>query len=548
MTEVMLTGYDAKRCARRVHNDWDPTIEKVAWDVPPTLQMRFDAGRAYENEVLARLVAALPEPPFDFRLRRDKQEAIDATLVAMDTGASVILGGWLPDDPVGGRTGRPDLLLRVDGGYLPGDVKAHKLLAKRKRGTASLATLADPVHPADVDGWGVNASARFDDYLQLAHYWRMLEALGRTTGAARGVIIGTDRVQQDAPAAVHLDLAAPLFETYSRSRGTAKRSALERYDHEHGFRVEVARAAAEGQVLVQPIFTDECESCPWSDFCHGQVEGDVASAAITSGRLSVREWRALAAQGVESLEDLADLTADDEAFLGDYLPEVTHVKDPRGRLGAAVRRARMARDGREIERQTTGPIEVPRADIEIDLDLEWDLDDRVYLWGVLIKRPGEVASYEPFVDFGHLDHEGAYALATRFAGWLRDEIARAEAAGHSLLVYHYAHPEPAYLKRIMGESEVADLTARFVDLLPIMRTHFFGLHGLGIKHVAPTFGATWDDDDPGGLQSQLWLLDARHADDGGVREAARERILTYNRDDVRATAAIRVGLAMPDTR
>ena len=26
---VLLTGYDTKRCQRRVHNDYDPTLEKL---------------------------------------------------------------------------------------------------------------------------------------------------------------------------------------------------------------------------------------------------------------------------------------------------------------------------------------------------------------------------------------------------------------------------------------------------------------------------------------------------------------------------------------
>jgi hypothetical protein len=45
---ILLTGYDAKRCARRVHNDWDPSLEKVEWEVPAALQMRFDAGIEFE--------------------------------------------------------------------------------------------------------------------------------------------------------------------------------------------------------------------------------------------------------------------------------------------------------------------------------------------------------------------------------------------------------------------------------------------------------------------------------------------------------------------
>ncbi|GAA4807890.1 hypothetical protein ACFQ0K_02465 [Nocardioides caeni] len=81
-----------------------------------------------------------------------------------------------------------------------------------------------------------------------------------------------------------------------------------------------------------------------------------------------------------------------------------------------------------------------------------------------------------------------------------------------MLVNHYAHPEPAHLKRLLGQAEVADLLDR--------------LH----------------DEDPGGLQPQLWLIEARTADDAAVRDAGRRRILAYNEDDVRATYAICNGL------
>ncbi|MDN4175912.1 hypothetical protein QWY28_23405, partial [Nocardioides sp. SOB77] len=52
---VLLTGYAAKQCARRVHNEWDPTIESVPWDLPPELKMRFDSGRAFEDDIFAKL-------------------------------------------------------------------------------------------------------------------------------------------------------------------------------------------------------------------------------------------------------------------------------------------------------------------------------------------------------------------------------------------------------------------------------------------------------------------------------------------------------------
>jgi hypothetical protein len=35
---ILLTGYDAKRNARRIHNEWDHSIEKVEWEVPANLR------------------------------------------------------------------------------------------------------------------------------------------------------------------------------------------------------------------------------------------------------------------------------------------------------------------------------------------------------------------------------------------------------------------------------------------------------------------------------------------------------------------------------
>jgi predicted RecB family nuclease len=75
-----------------------------------------------------------------------------------------------------------------------------------------------------------------------------------------------------------------------------------------------------------------------------------------------------------------------------------------------------------------------------------------------------------------------------------------------------------------------------------VRENFIGLYGLGIKKIAPAVGFTWRDEDPGGLQAQTWLKEAR-AGSGAHYEAARSRILRYNEDDVTATAAIRDGIA-----
>jgi len=553
--DLLLTGHDAKRCARRIHNEWDPTVDKVEWEVPADLQMRFDAGIAFEAAVFAELRLALGASRCrDLSDVRGKPSVITATLEAMDEGVEVILGGWLPDDVAGGRTGKPDVLVHVDADrYVPGDVKAHKTIRRAAKGVLTYSTLADPSVRMEAGGLTAEATSRFDDYLQLAHYWRMLEAIGRAPdGRASGFIIGRDQVEEldgGAHVLTWLDLEAPLFETYSRSLGKTKRSALDRYDHEQGFRLKVATAAAAGEeALVEPVFTNECDSCPWYDHCRSLCGDDVASANITSGRLSVREWTALRAAGIESIDDLADLDQADAGFQATYLREVTHLRDPLDRLATAARRARMVRDGRVLERTTTGPIDVPRADIEIDFDIEWDPNDRVYLWGALVSRAGEEPVYRPVVEWSDLDDDRAVPVAEAFAAWLRDQITAADAAGLSLLVYHYSSAERTYLKKVLGEEAVADLLERFVDLLAIMKEHFFGVDGLGIKKVAPAFGFEWRDDDPGGLQSQLWLIDARGAEDEAVRLAGRQRILDYNEDDVRATAALRNGLTSDGIR
>ena len=38
---VLLNAYAAKRCARRIHNDWDSTILKGPWTPPPELQANY---------------------------------------------------------------------------------------------------------------------------------------------------------------------------------------------------------------------------------------------------------------------------------------------------------------------------------------------------------------------------------------------------------------------------------------------------------------------------------------------------------------------------
>ena len=159
------------------------------------------------------------------------------------------------------------------------------------------------------------------------------------------------------PCLIWHNLNMEQYKTFSRSEPTGfkERTALERYDHEHHFRIEVARRAldlGEPKPLVVPIRQVECASCEWWDaHCSAAIPADDISV-IESGRLSIREIKTLASLGLTTTCELAslDLTAE---FLGDYLPEVAHLSDKTAtsRLETAIVRAQMIETGEELHDQ-----------------------------------------------------------------------------------------------------------------------------------------------------------------------------------------------------
>lgn len=557
---VLLGGYAAKQCPVRIQNDFHPLQQKVPWQPTPEEQARLDAGRAFEDEVFDILTDLHHDAVrIDPRLRAG--EAIAETVAAMDAGAPLILGGWLPDDEEGRRTGRPDILIRSGSGYLPADVKHHMVLGTAKKTAAVVSSMQAPAERCELRGWSSATGHRFVDGLQLAHYTRMLQACGYHAGPVIGAILGTTTVElppADGPAPVFVwhALDEPMYTTYSRSEGSKKRSILECYDHEHGFRVKVVDTVLritggpdDPTPLVSPVGHKDCESCPYNQWCAEQMGAEDPSFAISKGRLSRREYLALRRIGVETTADLSALDLDDPEFFDRYFAEVSNFsrKQARKRLEGAVRRAQMIVDGIDIVRDGDGPPTVPSADVEIDVDLENDRNNLVYLWGVRIRegQDDSTARYIAFVDWEPMDSHRERELARKFVDWLRSQRDAATAAGKSVLVFHWSDPEVSKLRRILGLAEVGDLIdptdGIYVDLLKVFDANFFSLHGSSLKKAAAVFGFSWSVDDPGGSMSQLYL-DKVHSGDPPDAEAARQWLLTYNEDDTCATAAVRDGM------
>ena len=574
---LLLGSAAARSCPVKTHNTYDRTVPVPDTGPAAELPARVQAARTFEARTLEALVETAAGLVVDLRLLADDPVAsTQACQEAMAVGAEVVVGGTLPADPAGHRVGRPDLLVRgadrADGrpGYHAVEVKAHKVLLAARRAArdddaapppgvlTSTFAAPRPLHPRALEGMTVRLSSREADFLQLAHYHRMLQAAGFAAEQPLGGVIGTDTVADlpDAggPRIAWADLAEPVVRTFSQSAapGWRLRSLLERYDHEHALRLDVARAAAhrtgdpatDPAPLVQPVVQRECGHCVWWQHCRAELAEDDVSLRIDKGALDVREVLALRRHGITTVPQLAG--ADLAAVLPAYLPEVTHRAGAENRLRVAGRRARMLLEGVPFARETTGPIEVPAGQLEIDLDIESAADGRIYLWGFLVEdttRPGS-RRYVAFSRFDDLDDGSEAALAVEAFRWLRGLVETAT----SLRVYHYSAYEPSAIRALAQRSGGPELAwaagyaDELVDLYEVVKTHFFGASGLGLKPIAQHAGFRWRDDDPGGLNSQAWFADAVHHPDAEVRDRARTRVLEYNEDDVLATAELRAWL------
>ncbi len=562
---VLLDAYAARSCPVKTHNAYDPTVPLSPGETVDGLTEFFDGGQKFEAVVMEQLITSCRGQVVDLRLLGPDEPTrqTDACVRAMASGAEVIIGGLLPVDGPGHRVGRPDLLVRgadrLDGtpGYHPVEVKWHKICEPPRPPIevgdeppairySSLGQPA-PASAAVLPGQSLRVVSRWADLVQLAHYHRMLEACGHAAGPAAGAVIGTDGLF-DEPVLVWADLNEPLLRTFSRSRpeGWRLRSALERYDFEHAFRLEIAAVARQQTghperdpaPLVTPIVNQECGRCPWWEHCLPQLHPDDVSLRIDKGALDSREIVTLRRRGITTITDLVDVDLDQ--LLEWYLPEVTHRSGAEARLRTAARRARMLLEGTWFARETTGPIEVPAADIEIDFDIESAVDGRIYLWGFLVD-----GIYSEFSRFEDLDDASETALAVEALRWLRSVID----TGDRVVVYHYSGYEVARIRALADREHdplldwaAAYAEEHFVDLLEIVKGHYFGVAGLGLKLMAKHAGFRWRDDDPGGLNSQLWFADAVHAAEPGVRAAAQQRVLEYNEDDVIATSQVRAWL------
>lgn len=556
----VLDPYAARSCALKTANAFTPDLE------PPTITRErppfFHDADEIEKQVVDALAAG-GASLVDLRgLREESSETQEAAcLKALASGVDVIVGGMLPRDWANHRVGSPSLLVREPaGGYHPVQIKFHRVLegAHGDETPVELSSLKSPTERVAVPERRYRWSTRLQTALQVAHYRRVLERTGFAAEHPWAGLIGLDQVPLPDDAThqqviTWLDLAAEVAPPNPRGLPDPEAapliSTLARYDSEHQLRVDLAERAAEGRLPnLVPIVNRECSHCVWQQHCLERMDADDVSLRINKAPLDMHEVRVLRELGVTTISDLA--AADLEPLLDTFLVRASHRTGGERRLRLAHHRAQLLVEGEELERETTGPIDLPRHDLEIDIDIETSADDRAYLWGFYVDDShGDAPYYVDFSEFDDLDADGEVAVAERAFAWLREITEGRDAA-----VYHYSDYEVIRVNRVAdkAKSEIAEwareyAASHFVDLFRVVKSNFFGANGLGLKVVATaTTGFEWRDADPGGLNSQRWFDDAVHLPEADDREAARVRVLEYNEDDVRATWHLRAWLRSLD--
>jgi predicted RecB family nuclease len=605
-------GYLAKRCPEAVQLDVLQPVEPLPTSAFMT--MLADGGIDFEADVFDSLKSDFAgASTIDRGLRRYQREEL--TVEAMTDGALLVIGGRLPVDVVGRRVGEPDLLLRIGSerksvgrwAYISVDVKNHIVRDDpdvNAKSTAESLTILPWVETGGAD-ISESARCRYGDLVQLAHYQRMLEGCGHAAAEGSwGGIIGV------GPRLAWYDLDAPRWDPseYLKQQAVGPLSTMETYDAAFAHRLAVSDAAIGHQqdstipLLAEPILIPACGDCGWRVWCYPRLE-EADDLSLLPG-IDLRRRRLHHERRVTNLHDLAGL--DDRTArlveagvnLGDLIDRATAL-DPQTLIAAIIPRRRRqianltkegvlrAADLKGLDRQILsyrgcgmgdfagqidrararlGPhsaylrrevdqLDIPRGDIELDVDME-NVADGTYLWGVLVTerdRGGPPAvDYLPFVSWDPSAAQGELDAFARFWGWLTETLTAATTSGRTLRAYCYSKAaENGQMRRIAarlgleGEVETFITSDEWVDLYEVLGGQLVTGTRMGLKLVAPLAGFHWRGDEAGGGQAMVRFVEATSDDDDAIRSEARRWILEYNEDDVRATAALRNWLDGP---
>ena len=528
-------------CAHRVVNDRDPLLPsdlKAARSEDQLL--REEEGILFEYNVRTELASL--HNVVDLGLIYDYKERSEATLRAIKRGDVIIVGAALPS--ADGRSGAPDILLRgpaKNGGansYFPVDIKNHKPLEGSSKATKQIVSSLKEFskHQASEIEIGPGKPDS-DDSLILSHYWRLLESLGyMPEGEPFGAIIGSDKKL------VWRSLVEPLRD----------------YDTQFAVRLAALMALIDQKPPhTRPIWNSSwCEKCHWQDHCKEKLLAEQHVSLIKG----VSYTRAVALDSVKpapirTWADLANTSAADLEIKGWPKPqlEIDHA------------RARLSGTNIPFTPRESGDFSVPRADVEIDFDMESigkseanGRLDCVYLWGTLTSiRSEEVRQVlgnpkEGFHGFSIFEkNETESEALASFWAWAQDWIAKSKEHNFSLKFYCFSGTAELTAmkdvsKRSIGKGGVPSIeeidgfkkSEFWLDIRDHVKKFIWSTENQQLKTVGKIAGAKWEEGANGQL-SIVWFDTWTRSTDVAERESLKNRLLEYNTNDVEATLILR---------
>ncbi|MCY3570731.1 MAG: TM0106 family RecB-like putative nuclease [Chloroflexi bacterium] len=459
----------------------------------PLLEHLRERGLAHERDYLAHLEAG-GAPLTRIDADRVDTASVAATLEAMRAGDEFIVQGTLAD---GVWVGRPDVLRRVNQvsklGTWSYEVVETKLAQQTKIGTI----------------------------LQLCLYSSLLEA-------AQGV------------APEHMSVVAPWTGFNRQDYRVSDYSAYFRLIRE---RLQAAVANG-GRSETYPEPNPHCDVCPWDEACRDQRrQDDHLSLVAGISRLQREE---LVLQGISTMAELA----------AEPLP--LRWQPGRGATESYERLREQARV-QVADRQSATPVFEPLdpepsaglnalpepSDGDIFLDFEgapsFGPGGLEYLIGYIATEPSGEREFTALWGFDYAEEKRNFE---RFVDFVVDRWERYP----DLHIYHFAHYEPAAMKRLMGrhathEADVDRLlrAGLFIDLHRVARRGLrVGAESYSIKELERFFGYE--------RKVSLERADeAMYAITGPLELGAPELIRAedvraleeYNRDDVESTVELR---------
>jgi len=533
MSQINIDSYSAKQC--EVVTRWNNDPTKVGMSSAPSIgqERRIKQGILFEENILVELSSYWNGQIRDLRtLPRD--ERLLGTQDALSKNTGLILGSVLPRTS-SGRVGSPDILVHLEDGWTCIDVKNHQLLKPGEEDilTSTLDELAKGNSSVTL---GLYAPAHtIEDVFQLAHYQMQLTELGLANKS------GCAGILENSKKVVWINLNGPRLKR-------VEKSFLEEYIEAYLLRVKIAEhellriSDVSIPSLVEPINQSECDECQWREIC-GPILLERDSISLLPG-LNKLQAKKLIEAGIRTRAqlgkvDLLNLPVDpnfkselwtkwhDSAVSG-YFDEIF-----------------LQRDALSID--------VPRADIEIDIDME-SYDDRVYLWGIYVTNKSSFKLDNGFIDrFSNfeelIDENSEIELFQKFWSWLSELQRSISEEGLSVKYYVYSGDAAEYkhIRRLSNhlstslaedEIEVFLTSESWVDLRKVVEKSLVSPTNYKLKTVAVWAGHKWRNPDPGGDQSQVWYEQAVN----GLLAADRKRkqeVLEYNEDDVLATKFLR---------